>query len=263
MKLTFLGTSSGMPVLNRRHSALLVEQDTTSVLLDVGEGVCRALMQRNIDTDLIQKVFISHTHADHVIGLPMFLMMEYLHGRTKRLQIFCPDDRCDWLERTLHGMFIFQEKWTFPFEILPLPLSGDQITPDVTLRFFTTHHLNKVRSLAANHGFGASSYGFLLSENENQIVISSDVHSIRDIDDVCGNASLLVIEATHVPVQDIFHFTRNHENTFVIVTHIAPELEKEIPPWKMRAEEEFGSRLTFAEDGLIINTLQEVYGHES
>ena len=254
MKLTFLGTASGIPVLHRNHSALLAEKKGTCVLLDAGEGVCQALLQRNVDPDSIEKVFISHTHADHVGGVPMLLQMMYLQGRTKPISIYCSEDKVDWLIRMLHGLLIFREKWSFSFEVLPLPLAGDATLKDVDIRFFPNNHLANSRLLSTSHGFGASAYSFILREGSENIVVSSDIESIHDISDVCADATHLIIECTHISLEIIFRFAEEHKGLKTFITHIPPEVESVIESWKRKSESELQSRITFAYDGLTIET---------
>lgn len=254
MKLTFLGTASGVPVLHWNHSALLIEKNGISVLLDAGEGVSRALLERNIHPDTIEKIFISHTHADHVGGVPMLLQMMYLNGRTKPISIYCSEDKVDWLVRMLHGLLIFKEKWSFSFEVLPLPFSGDATLKDIDIRFFPNNHLANSRLLSTSHGYGASAYSFIVREGNTNIVVSSDIESINDIRDVSSDATHLIVECTHLSLETIFNFVEEHKQLKVFITHIPPEIESVIEIWKVKFERELQSRVTFAYDGLTIDT---------
>lgn len=259
MKLTFLGTASGVPVLHRNHSSLLVEAGGGAILLDTGEGVSRGLLAAGTDLDRIDRAFISHTHPDHIAGLPLMLQMMHLRGRKNPFTVHCPTDRCDWVGRMLAGMFIMSEKWSFPVEVLPLPLAGESIGPEAAIRFFPTQHLEQVRPAAMEHGFGASAYGYILQERERRVVVSTDIDSLRDIADICAGASHLVIECTHVPLDAIFDLVRGESRMLAVVTHIPPEIEPEIPRWEKRAARELEGRLRFAADGFALDT--EEAGH--
>ncbi len=259
MKLTFLGTASGLPVLHRNHSSLLVDAGKGTVLLDAGEGVSRGLLAAGADLEAIDRAFISHTHADHIAGLPLMLQMMHLRGRINPFTVYTPADRCDWVGRMLTGMFIMSGRWSFPVEVLPLPLAGEAIGPDALIRFFPTQHLEQVRPAAMEHGFGASAYGYILQERDRRIVVSTDIDSLRDIADICEGASHLVIECTHVPLEAIFELTERHSRMLAIVTHIPPEIEPEIPRWEKRAARELGGRMRFAADGYLLDT--EEAGH--
>jgi len=254
MKLTFLGTASGIPVLHRNHSSLLVEAGPGSILLDAGEGISRGLIAAGADLDAISKVFISHTHADHIAGLPLMLQMMHLRGRRSPFTVHCPTDRCDWVQRLLTGMFIMSEKWSFPVEVQPLPLGGEPVGSGTAIRFFPTSHLDQVRPIAMEHGFGASAYGYILQEGKIRIVVSTDIDSLRDIEDICAGASHLVIECTHVTPAQIFELVRRYPRMRAVATHIPPEVEWELPQWEQRSARELEGRIVFAADGFVLDT---------
>jgi hypothetical protein len=154
----------------------------------------------------------------------------------------------------LEGMFIMSGKWSFSVEVQPLPLGGEPIGSRAAIRFFPTHHLEHVRPLAMEHGFGASAYGYLLQEGNCNIVVSTDIDSLRDIEDICAGATHLVIECTHVPLAETFELLARLPGLRAIGTHIPPEIEWEIPQWEQRAVRELEGRFRFAADGFILDT---------
>lgn len=68
LRLTVLGNASAAPHLDSPAAGFLVEWDTTRVLLDVGQGVVRAL-QDLMDPHELTAVVIGHMHADHYLDL--------------------------------------------------------------------------------------------------------------------------------------------------------------------------------------------------
>ena len=69
MKITFLGTASGVPVKNRRFSSVLVEVGDNLYLFDAGSGVVNTVTDMGIDINAIRSVFITHAHLDHMNGI--------------------------------------------------------------------------------------------------------------------------------------------------------------------------------------------------
>ena len=67
LRLTVLGNASAAPHLDSPAAGFLVEWDTTRVLLDVGQGVVRAL-QDIMDPHDLTAIVIGHMHADHLPG---------------------------------------------------------------------------------------------------------------------------------------------------------------------------------------------------
>ncbi len=60
------------------------------LLFDCGEGTQRQLMRSSLSFMGITKVFITHFHGDHYLGLAGLLQTMALNGRTKDLEIFGP-----------------------------------------------------------------------------------------------------------------------------------------------------------------------------
>ena len=68
--ITFLGTASAQPSASRNHSSLALRLGAEVWLFDCGEATQHQI-QRSSDVRMgrIRKVFITHTHGDHIFGL--------------------------------------------------------------------------------------------------------------------------------------------------------------------------------------------------
>jgi ribonuclease Z len=94
IKITFLGTVSGIPSKERNHPAIVFEyfgENKETLLFDCGEGTQTQLQKAGISFMDIDKIFITHWHADHFAGLIPLLATMNLEKRTKDLQIFAPE----------------------------------------------------------------------------------------------------------------------------------------------------------------------------
>ncbi len=85
-----LGTSGMMPLPNRGLTSVLLRREGEIFLFDCGEGTQIALRRLNLRWKKISAIFISHTHADHVTGLPGILMLSSQVERDEPLYIFGP-----------------------------------------------------------------------------------------------------------------------------------------------------------------------------
>ncbi|MCL5730735.1 MAG: ribonuclease Z [Candidatus Thermoplasmatota archaeon] len=90
-KLTFLGTGGSWPTPGRSMPALVLQVDGTVNLIDCGEGTQKQLMKSRISFMDVDNVFISHFHGDHFIGLIGLVQSMSFNGRTKPLNIYCPE----------------------------------------------------------------------------------------------------------------------------------------------------------------------------
>ncbi|KAJ6539506.1 Metallo-hydrolase/oxidoreductase [Mycena capillaripes] len=68
-QITFLGTASAQPSSTRIHSSLALRRGADVWLFDCGEGTQQRLQQSVIHMGKIEKIFITHTHGDHIFGL--------------------------------------------------------------------------------------------------------------------------------------------------------------------------------------------------
>jgi|SRR3989344_4368608 len=90
IKIIFLGTSAMVPTKERNHSALLLIHDEESMLFDCGEGTQRQLRIAGISPATITRVYISHWHGDHVLGLPGLMQTMGMNNYEKTLKIYGP-----------------------------------------------------------------------------------------------------------------------------------------------------------------------------
>lgn len=72
--LVILGSSSQVPTRFRNHGAYLLRWNNEGFLFDPGEGTQRQFIYANIAPTCISRIFISHFHGDHCLGLGSILM---------------------------------------------------------------------------------------------------------------------------------------------------------------------------------------------
>ena len=89
MKVTFLGTGGIYPTIRRNVTSHHVRVKGESLLFDCGEGSQRQL-QRSAAGFSAHRIFISHTHLDHVSGIPGYLGTLGLLRRTEPVRLYGP-----------------------------------------------------------------------------------------------------------------------------------------------------------------------------
>jgi ribonuclease Z len=102
IELTILGNSSATPTLNRFPSAQYLNMLDHHILIDCGEGTQMQLRKYKIKKSKLQYIFISHVHADHVLGLPGLLFSMNLNSRTEPLHVFAPASVFEIIDLFLH-----------------------------------------------------------------------------------------------------------------------------------------------------------------
>jgi ribonuclease Z len=89
LDVLFVGTAGSAPTAARGLPALLVRRGGDRLLFDCGEGTQRQLLRSTGLIDL-EEVFLTHFHADHVLGLPGMLKTFALRGRERPLTVYGP-----------------------------------------------------------------------------------------------------------------------------------------------------------------------------
>lgn len=91
LELVFLGTGSGIPTKNRNHSAIWLAYGEDVWLWDCGEGTQRQMLLAKLNFMRIDRIFITHWHADHWAGLIGLIQTMNLEKRTRPLFIYGPE----------------------------------------------------------------------------------------------------------------------------------------------------------------------------
>jgi len=92
LKITFLGTSAGVPTRARNVScvALRLPQRGEAWLFDCGEGTQHQLLRSDFNISQVARVFITHLHGDHVYGLMGLLATCGMSGHAARVDLYGP-----------------------------------------------------------------------------------------------------------------------------------------------------------------------------
>ncbi len=152
MSLTvrFLGTSASRPTVERNVSSLVLVREGETLMFDCGEGTQRQMMRYGISFAL-SRIFFTHMHADHMLGIIGLCRTLALGGRTEPMHLFGPPGADDLLRRAIQ---LGSEKQPFPIEVTELR-PGDAIE----------HEQYALQAFAVDHG-GRRAIGYALVEKE-------------------------------------------------------------------------------------------------
>jgi ribonuclease Z len=89
LDVLFIGTAGSAPTPGRGLPSALVRRGGERLLFDCGEGTQRQLL-RSVGLLELEEIFVTHFHADHVLGLPGMLKTFALRGRERPLTIYGP-----------------------------------------------------------------------------------------------------------------------------------------------------------------------------
>jgi ribonuclease Z len=88
MKIIFLGTSAAVPTATRGLASIAIRRGGEVLIFDAGEGMQRNFLLAKLGINQKMKLFITHMHADHCVGILGLLQTMTLLGRNKKLDIY-------------------------------------------------------------------------------------------------------------------------------------------------------------------------------
>ena len=142
LDVLFVGTAGSAPTARRGLPATLVRRGGDRLLFDCGEGTQRQLV-RSVGLVELEEVFLSHFHADHVLGLPGMLKTFSLRGRELPLTVYGPPG----LRRMYAGLSPLIGRTTFEVQL-------EELEPNTELE----RDGYRIAAFAVDHGVGANGY---------------------------------------------------------------------------------------------------------
>lgn len=112
MRVTVLGSGTGIPAAGRCGPGFLVDDGRSRSLLDLGSGILRRLAETGLQPGDVSRIFLTHLHPDHTADFVPFLFASRHGGggRTEPLDLMGPLGTEAWVRETL-GVY---GRWVAP-----------------------------------------------------------------------------------------------------------------------------------------------------
>jgi len=123
--LIILGCSSQQPTRRRNHGAYLLRWNEEGLLFDPGEGTQRQFIYANVAPPCVTRIFVSHFHGDHCLGLGSMLMRLNLDKVTHPIHCYYPASGKVYFDRLRYGT-IYHEN----INVIEHPVSKEGIVHD-------------------------------------------------------------------------------------------------------------------------------------
>ena len=92
-ELVILGTASQAPTRRRNHNGYFLRWDGEGLLFDPGEGTQRQMLFAHVTASEITRIFITHFHGDHSLGVPGVLQRLALDRVSRETGVYYPAER--------------------------------------------------------------------------------------------------------------------------------------------------------------------------
>jgi ribonuclease Z len=171
IEMVFLGTGSGVPTPQRNHAAIWLRHEGEYMLFDCGEGTQRQILKARLNFMRINRIFITHWHADHWAGLIGLLLTMNLEERRRPLHVHGPE-----ADRFVSDILDLGY-WGTKFKVIPepVPYEGDEITSLVKSKDF------EITSIPVEHSVPAVAYCFRQHDRVNvDIKKANKLYGLRE-----------------------------------------------------------------------------------
>lgn len=173
---------------------ILISTLKWDILVDVGDGTLRDLLELDCNFERLKGVTITHGHFDHVGGLWTLLGFLRMIGRTSDLFLITPRS-CSEVENLVEGFMVVYGD-TMPFRVILKELSNEEkITIGrIEVQAFSVIH----RGLTKIYGVGkrVPAVGYSIGYDKQRIVISGDTGMCQSLKKFVKGADLAILEAT-------------------------------------------------------------------
>lgn len=186
-KLIFLGTASAVAFEGHENSFLLLEGESSAVLIDCAARPLRRLQESGLQLEKLDNLIITHFHPDHVSGLPNLLMDMWLLGREKEFNIHGNSHA---IHRARHMMELFEwETWTGMYPV------NFHVIPESELELVLASTEFRIHSSPVEHMIPTLGLRIAYREGEYILAYSSDTNPIEETVRLAQGADALIHEA--------------------------------------------------------------------
>jgi ribonuclease Z len=215
-------------------------------LLDVGGSPVQKLRRVGVDPVALSAVVVTHTHPDHVYGLPALIQCLLILGRKAPLPVYCRVEHVRMIERLLGLFGLTDERLAIPVRPVK-PREGVPVlkTPDLVMTASPNVH-GRMPNLAVRLDAGGRS-----------LVYSSDTRPCAAVERLARGATALVHEATFArPNPAEWHSTAREAGAVaraagvgrLYLAHVGYTVHGALPSHVRAARAGFGGTVAMAEE---------------
>lgn len=212
--LTILGCASQQPTRMRNHGAYLVRWNGEGFLFDPGEGTQRQFIFANIAPTCVTRIFVSHFHGDHCLGLGSMLMRLNLDKVQHPIHCYYPASGKVYFDRLRFGS-IYHEV----IKVIEHPVEKSGIVEEGDFR---------IEAEFLKHG-GIDNIGWRITESDTRKFDKAKLSSfgvvgplVRELEKHCK----IQIDGRLVTLDDVSQIRKGDVLAVAIDTVPCPEIKK-------------------------------------
>lgn len=219
MKITFIGTSHGVPTRDRFCTCMMLESGNSVYLIDAGAPAAEFLLRSGKSINDLRAVFTTHVHSDHTVGI-VFLadLMNWYYKESSAEFFMTEQEHIDatkqWIYTSGDGRV---DESRLKFKI---PSAGEVYRDEnITVEYIPTAHMK-------------NSYAILVTEGDKRVLFGGDLsHGLKkkDVPSVI-NESIdgFVCELAHFTLEELTPYLNDCHAKKVFFIHAKPQRYSDI-----------------------------------
>ena len=200
-RVTLLGTGSPQPAIDRFGPGVLVQAGGQTLLIDCGRGVTQRLLQMHVALGAANKLFITHLHSDHVVGIPDLWLTGWLEPpfaqRKGAFQVFGPTGTRNMMENLEKAY-----DWDIETRIADQKLARENVAVSVVeIKEGIVYDSDglKVTAFEVDHGdLVKPAFGYRIDYGGRSAVISGDTRFNENLIKYATGTDLLIHQVAAV-----------------------------------------------------------------
>lgn len=192
-RVILLGTGYPNPDPQRSGPATAIVVKGEVYLVDCGPGIVRRAAAAGLAMLALKRVFVTHLHSDHTLGLPDLIFSPWTMGRTAELEAYGPPGLAAMVQNIQAA---YAEDIRIRIEGLePANTTGYKVNAhDVRPGVIYKDANVTVKAFAVPHGSWKYAYGYRFETPDRVIVISGDTTKSEEMAEQARGADILIHE---------------------------------------------------------------------
>lgn len=216
MKITFLGTSHGVPAADRYCSSTMIEINNSVYLIDAGAPVIDLLIRKGVDLSRVKSVFTTHLHGDHVFGVIQMASLFNWYFKTADADFYLTEqagvDVIKSAIETIDGALCDRVRLNLMTEATVYEDENIRVTP------FPTQHLSQLNRPA---------YSYLIEAEGKKIFFSGDLSNRLAMGDfppytLENEVDLMICEMAHFGPEHAAPYLEKCRAKELLFNHVFP-----------------------------------------
>lgn len=182
MNITFFGTSGAVQTAQNANVSFCISYTDGLILVETSGNPTNYLLKSGFNPLSLDSVVISHSHTDHIYGLPSLIHNLWLLGREKELLILSNQKTIEVAKNICRELSLFKKKNLFPIKWV----DGNNQRIEISN--------SQIKLFPVNHPVQTS--GFSLWLDKTRLVYSADTSPVKTVIDEAKEADALIHEST-------------------------------------------------------------------